>query len=195
MEHITGMADVRKPSSMASPAVAVRTATEPGDLDGIGKVDLSYSTDRIYRLRRSELGFWLEEQSVDPPARKVYPRPDPELSDRLLVASAGTEIAGYGELQFEPWSGRAKIEHLYVSGRFRGQGVGRLLVQALDERARQEPFTRCLWLETQNANYPAVRFYLHMGFRLCGLDETLYRPDASGILPGEVALYFSRGLA
>lgn len=179
---------------MAGPTVGVRAATEPGDLDRIGKIDLSYSTDRIYLVRRTELGFWLEEQSVDPPFSRTYPRPAPELGDRLLVASVGTETAGYGELRFESWNGRAVIEHLYVSARFRGQGIGRLLMRALDERARQEPSARCLWLETQNVNYPAVRFYLHMGFRLCGLDETLYCPSAPGVMPGDVALYFSRDL-
>jgi hypothetical protein len=43
-------------------------------------------------------------------------------------------------------------------------------------------------------NYPAVHFYLRMGFQLCGLDETLYRPSDPGLLPGEVALYFARDL-
>jgi ribosomal protein S18 acetylase RimI-like enzyme len=66
--------------------------------------------------------------------------------------------------------------------------------EALDERARQRPSARCLWLETQNINYPAVQFYRRMGFRLCGLDETLYRPGMPGLLPAEVALYFSRDL-
>ena len=179
---------------MAPPAVVVREAAGPADLDGIAEVDLSYSTQTIYRLRRGELGFWLEEESVDPPVTKTYPRPAPELSDRLLVASAGGQMAGYGELQFERWNGRARIEHLYVSARFRGQGAGRLLVRALAERARREPAARCLWVETQNLNYPAVRFYLRQGFRLCGLDETLYRPGSPGLLPGEVALYFSQNL-
>ena len=179
---------------MTRPAAAVRVARGPGDLGGVATVDLSYTTDCIYRVARSELGFWLDEQRADPPVRKTYPRPVLELSDRLLVASVGAEIAGYGELRFEAWNGRARIEHLYVSDGFRGQGVGRLLVQALDERARQEPSARCLWLETQNVNYPAVRFYLNLGFRLCGLDETLYRPGDPGMLPGEVALYFARDL-
>jgi hypothetical protein len=50
----------------------------------------------------------------------------------------------------------------------------------------------CLWLETRNVSYPAVQFYLRMGFQLCGLDQSLYRPEPH-ILPGETALYFSRG--
>lgn len=180
---------------MARPAVAVRVAAGPGDLDGIGKIDGSYSTDRIYRVRRGELGFWLDEEHVSPPLRKTYSRAEPERKDRLLVASVGAEIVGYGELRFDSWSRRAEIEGLAVSGMFRGQGVGRLLIQALDERARQEPSMRCLWLETQNINFPAVQFYRRLGFRLCGLDETLYRPGIPGILPGEVALYFARDLA
>jgi ribosomal protein S18 acetylase RimI-like enzyme len=179
---------------MASPATSVRAAADLGELTGIGEIDLSYSTDRVYLVRRTGLGFSLQEQSVDPPARKTYPRPDLQLSDRLLVASVGAKIAGYGELRFESWNGRARIEHLYVSDSFRGQGLGRLLVQGLDARARQEGSARCLWLETQNVNYPAIQFYLNLGFRLCGLDETLYDPGAPGILPGEIAVYFSRDL-
>ena len=174
--------------------VIVRAAETQHDLDGISKIDRTYSTDRIYRVRRSELGFFLDEEPVSPPVQKNYPDPSPELSDRLLVATAGAEIIGYGELRFNSWNDRAEIEGLTVSGNFRSQGVGRSLVQALDERARQERSARCLWLETQNINYPAVQFYRRLGFRLCGLDETLYRPGMPGLVPGEVALYFSRDL-
>jgi len=69
---------------MARAALVVRAAAAPGDLDGIGKIDPSYSTDRIYRVRRSELGFWLDEERVSPPVQKTYSRPSPQLSDRLL---------------------------------------------------------------------------------------------------------------
>ena len=59
---------------MASPVVSVRVAAEPGDLAGIGEVDLSYSTDRVYLVRRTELSFSLEELNVDPPVLKTYPQ-------------------------------------------------------------------------------------------------------------------------
>ena len=179
---------------MADLPVTVRAAKTRHDLDGISKIDHAYATDRIYRVRRSELGFWLDEEPVRPPVRKVYRDPSPELSDRLLVATAGAQIVGYGELRFNAWNDRAEIEGLAVSGGFRGRGVGRMLIQALDERARRERTARCLWLETQNINYPAVQFYLRLGFRLCGLDEALYRPGMPGLVPGEVAIFFSRDL-
>jgi len=51
-------------------------------------------------------------EPVSPPVQKTYPDPSPELSDRLLVAAAGPEIAGYGELRFNSWNDRAEIEGL-----------------------------------------------------------------------------------
>lgn len=112
---------------MARSDVVVRVASAPGDLAGIDKIDRAYATDRIYRVRRSELGFWLEEERADPPMRKTYLQPAPELSDRLLVATIGGEIVGCGELRFDSWSQRTEIEHLTVSGDVRRQGVGACL--------------------------------------------------------------------
>ena len=174
-------------------AVIVRAADSLADLDAIERLDLSYSTDRVYRVHRAGLAFRLDEERIDPPVTKTYPRPALDLSDDLLVASVGGEIVGFGELRFESWNDRAAIEHIYVSASRRGRGVGRSLIDALAERAARRPSARCLWLETQNVNYPAVQFYLRMGFRLCGLDQTLYRPEPH-ILPGETALYFTRDL-
>ena len=111
---------------MARQAVAVRGASRD-DLGDLGLVDTSYRTDRIYRVRRSELGFWLDEERIDPPVHKTNPRPQLELGNGLFVACVGTELAGYAELLFEAWNGRARIEHIYVSGSFRGRGVGRAL--------------------------------------------------------------------
>jgi hypothetical protein len=43
--------------------------------------------------------------------------------------------------------------------------------------------------ETQNVNPGAVAFYPHVGFRLCGLDLSLYDPSDN---PGEFAIFFDR---
>jgi ribosomal protein S18 acetylase RimI-like enzyme len=126
---------------------------------------------------------------------KTYPLPLLKPSDRLFVATVGDEIVGFAELELEAWNGRARIEHLYVSPPSRGRGVGRALLDALAERAGREKGFRCLWLETQNVNYPAIQFYRRSGFRLCGLDETLYQPDDTALLPREVALFFARDLS
>jgi hypothetical protein len=85
---------------MAGQAVAVRRAS-PDDLGDLGLVDTSYRTDRIYRVRRSELGFWLDEERVGPPVHKTNPRPQLELGNGLFVACVGTELVGYAELLFD----------------------------------------------------------------------------------------------
>jgi ribosomal protein S18 acetylase RimI-like enzyme len=179
---------------MTAGSIVVRPAEAAADLAGIDAVDVSYSTDRIYRVRRNKLSFWLEEERFELPVEKADLRPALTLSEGLFVACRDETIVGYGELQPELWNGRARIDNIFVSRPCRGQGIGGRLMETLAEQATHQPAARCLWLETQNVNYPAVQFYLKMGFRLCGLDETLYRPDDPQLLPGEMALYFARDL-
>lgn len=47
---------------------------------------------------------------------------------------------------------------------------------------------RAVWLETQNVNLPAIRFYRAFGFQLAGLDDSLYDPKE---LPGECAVFLA----
>lgn len=166
----------------------MRVARWPEDETLIGQVDTSFSCDRVYRITADRLGFHLHEEKVAPPIMKTYVVPPLNGSDRLFVAEDGDEVVGFAEVEVASWNRRATITHLYVSSRHRGRGVGAALIETLSERAGQED-ARCLWVETQNINYPAVQFYRRMGFRLCGLDDTLYDPVA---LPGEVALFFAR---
>jgi hypothetical protein len=135
---------------------------KPGeDLAPLVALDNSFTTDRIYRVRRTALSFVLEEEAIDPPFRKTYVNTDlaAELKDmdQLLVAELGQELVGFTGVK-------------YAKG----------------------TEARCLWLETQNTNYPAIQFYHRAGFRICGLDESLYDPQGPG--RGEVAVYFAREL-
>jgi ribosomal protein S18 acetylase RimI-like enzyme len=103
-----------------------------------------------------------------------------------LAAEADGEIAGFSVMKYEAWNRRAHLAHLYIAPAFQGRGLGRLFVEKAAAFGRENA-ARCLWLETQNVNYPAIQFYRKMGFRLCGFDETLYEP---GDARGEAALYF-----
>jgi ribosomal protein S18 acetylase RimI-like enzyme len=170
--------------------VSVRSARWPGDAPGIAAVDTSFSTDRVYHVERSdELGFRLREDQVAEPVTKTYPV-DIGDGDDVFVAIIDNTIVGYAQLTLGEWNRRAVIAHLYVAPPHRGRGAGRRLVDTLAEAARAAG-ARTLWLETQNVNYPAVSFYRRLGFRLCGLDETLYDPREC---PGEIALFFAREL-
>jgi GNAT superfamily N-acetyltransferase len=168
----------------------------PDDWPGLEVLDSSFTSDRIYRLRRGPLSFELVEETVDPPVRKAYPllRPD---ADRLrglahvVVAEAGGALVGVAAASVSAWNRRVQVEDFFVAPLARGRGVGRALMDSVVGYAR-EAGARCVWLETQTIHYPAVQFYRRLGFRLCGLDETLYDPAELAL--EETALFLALDL-
>jgi GNAT superfamily N-acetyltransferase len=132
----------------------VRAADLAGDRARIARIDTSFQTDRIYRVTADPAGFRLDEEPVDPPRTKAYPVANEDLGEGLVVAEDEGELVGFGEVVLEAWNRRATIAHLYVAPSSRGTGVGTALLAALERRARAGG-ARCLWLETQNINYPA----------------------------------------
>jgi len=169
----------------------VRPANWAQDADGIRAIDTSFTTDRVYRFGREKGGFGFALPLLTRvPLTKSYPLPQADPGEGAFVAELDGEVTGFAQVEPPGWNGRASVTHLYVSAPWRGRGFGAALLDALAERARAAG-ARCLWIETQNVNYPAVQFYLAHGFRLCGLDESFYDPVE---LPGEIALFFAREL-
>lgn len=174
--------------------LTLRRVRWPDDLALLAELDTSFTTDRIYRVVRDELSFRLVAESVDPPLQKEY-GPIAGRDERLqeleiaVVAEQAGELAGFAAAEYEAWNRRMAIRHLYVAVSYRGIGVGRALLNELDAVGRAAG-ARCLWLETQNTNYPAIQFYQRMGFRLCGLDESFYDPARAA--QNEIALFFVR---
>jgi ribosomal protein S18 acetylase RimI-like enzyme len=179
-----------------SDSVLIRPLRWPDDLPGLEALDTSFTTDRVYRVRRGALSFELVEEAVDPPIRKAYPllRPDAERLRGLghvVVAEAGGALVGLAAAALSGWNRRVQVEDLYVAPSARGQGIGHALMRSVVAYARHGG-ARCVWLETQNVNYPAVRFYRRLGFRLCGLDEQLY--DPATLEREEIALFLALDL-
>jgi ribosomal protein S18 acetylase RimI-like enzyme len=169
----------------------VRAARWPEDAAGIAAIDTSFTTDRVYRFARERTGFGFALALLTTtPLTKSYPLPRDDPGAGAFVAELDGEIAGFAQVEPPGWNGRAAVAHLYVSSPHRGRGLGKALVEALAGHARAAG-ARCLWLETQNVNYPAIQFYLATGFRLCGFDESFYDPVEN---PGEFALFFAREL-
>ncbi|HEX3453565.1 MAG TPA: GNAT family N-acetyltransferase [Gaiellaceae bacterium] len=167
----------------------VRPADWSRDADGIRAIGTSFTTDRVYRFGRAKSGFEFALPLVTcAPLTKSYPLPDADPGDGAFVAESDGAIVGFAQVEPPTWNGRAVVPALHVAPEHRGRGVGRALVDALVAHAR-EAQARCLFVETQNVNYPAVQFYLATGFYLCGLDKSFYDPTE---LPGEFALFFAR---
>lgn len=177
------------------PMIHVRPVRLPEDHAALVQLDSSFTTDRVYRVAATPTSFTLVEEAVAPPLRKDYPLDDELGEDRLwehgVVAELAGAVVGFGALRMEHWNRRAAVWHLYVERGRRADGVGALLLRELEAYARQQR-AWCLWLETSTANVPAIQFYRRMGFRWCGLDQSLYAPESAGA--GETALYFVREL-
>jgi ribosomal protein S18 acetylase RimI-like enzyme len=166
----------------------------PADQRAVLQLDTSFTTQRIYRVNATSASFTLVEEVVAP-LHKAFALDQEFGDDRMweygLVAEAQDTLVGFAAVRWEQWNRRAALWHLYVAPQQRGSGLGRRLLEAVERYARMRR-ARCLWLETSNVNYPAIQFYRRVGFRLCGLDQTLYDPDDDAA--GETALYFAKNL-
>lgn len=172
--------------------VAIRPVRLSEDRDGLLALDRSFVTDRVCRLARTARSFALEEEAIWPPVRKEFPLAPDLGADRAweegLVAEETGTIVGFAAWTHRRWNRRTELWHLYVAPSLRGRGVGRTLVSTVVAGAAAAG-SRCLWVETSNVAYPAVRFYERLGFELCGLDASLYDPASPAA--GETALYLA----
>jgi GNAT superfamily N-acetyltransferase len=174
------------------PVVHVRDLRWPEDQAHLTRIDTAFATDRIYDVHSSPQGFTLVERAVAPPLIKRYDVSWAELAtaDVALVAERAGVIVGAAALSQKAWNRRAEVSHLYVEKGERGTGVATSLMGELRLRAR-ELGARCLWVETQNVNVPAIEFYRRNGFVLSGLDTSLYDPRS---VKEETALFFASPL-
>ncbi len=176
------------------PTMTIRPVQWPEDSGILSQLDTAFITERIYRPVQEEFLFRLVEEMVSPPVQKRYEF-DPSNSeerqtwDVAVIAEEAGALAGFAAAQYVAWNRRVILWHLYVQPAYRGQGVGTRLLDAMDFFA-QSVQARCLWLETQNTNYPAIQFYRRSGFAFCGFDTSLYDPATLG--KDEIALFLTR---
>lgn len=92
---------------------------------------------------------------------------------RAFAAAIGARRVGWIELGHERWNNRMRVWEFLVKEKYRGMGIGNLLMDRAILFARRKR-ARMLVLETQSCNVPAIAFYLHRGFNLIGLDSAAY---------------------
>ena len=71
------------------------------------------------------------------------------------------------------------------------QGIGRALMTQVVEKAIHDKF-RIVYLETQNTNVKAIRFYRALGFSLDAIDLSFYTNH--DVENGEVAFFMKKEL-
>lgn len=138
----------------------------------------------------ASLGF-LPEMTVDE-ARSYWRSLLPELQTGvrvLLAAFARGRIVGTAQLRLPSAPNafhRAEVQKVVVAAAVRGQGVGRLLMEALHHAARAHG--RSLLLLNTRHRGPAERFYRALGYREVGVIPG-YAAGAAGERYDDVSLY------
>lgn len=173
----------------------IREIQREVDCERLSAFDTSFETEYIYNVKINGMSVEIAEEKLDAPFRKTYPfdaiKTDIDEADFTVIAEIEQKIAGFAMVKYEAWNARAGLTGIFVAPKSRGKGVGRVLVEAAAAYAKSES-ARCLFVETQNVNYPAIRFYLRMNFEFCGFDRSLYHP--ADVSRGETAFYFCKQL-
>lgn len=175
--------------------IAIREARLPDDAAAIEAIDTSFTTEVVFDVLASPIGFVLGERRLAQPLTKRFPLDDVRADDRPwthgFLAVDGAACVGFAACGFGAWNRRLTLWHLYVQPAARGRGVARRLLERVAEVGR-DLAAHHLWLETSNLNHPGVAAYRALGFALTGIDTTLY--DATPA-EGEIALFFSKSIS
>jgi L-amino acid N-acyltransferase YncA len=142
-------------------SLSVRDAT-PEDAEAIA---------RIYNQGIEDGNATLETALRTPEERRQWLTARGPRHPVIVAVREGGEVVGWASLnQFNP---RAAYDHVtdisvYVAREWRGTGVGRVLLPALEERARQIGYHK-LVLAGFPWNTPGMRLYERCGFTTVGI--------------------------
>jgi ribosomal protein S18 acetylase RimI-like enzyme len=153
------------------------------DLPTLAKLDSSFSNEWVLHFERRggqiEQTVELRWRHVKPAgSRRAFEMDVEELtrelqrSERLVVAQAGSGIAGYLMLGAN-WNGTAELADLIVGLVHRRRGLGRRFVQEAETYARERGLRALQW-EAQTDNRDAIEFAVSQGFRIAGVNDALY---------------------
>ena len=142
---------------------AATTASDYGAFAGLIREYVEWS-----RARYPELAWFMDQafshQSLDSELEALSVCYGPPNGKTLLARRDG-QICGCGAYR-RLSDGICEMKRLYVPERFRGQGTGRRLCQAINASARDAGF-RLMRLDTGNFLTEAIGMYQSIGFRVC----------------------------
>lgn len=107
-----------------------------------------------------------ELESLEERERRIRRLQDADDGCFLVARLPGVRVAGFVVVSALPVARLRHVGHLevLVGARWRGQGLGRLLVTAAIDRARASPVLRKLSLAVFADNAPALALYRSLGF-------------------------------
>ena len=180
------------------------TVLDDIDQAALASLITGYQSDYEYAVHwrdgAEQSSFSLTLRRRAHPYQKVFDPPDDETFRQYNAAlPAGYSFGAFvaeqlvGVLLAEPrlWNQSVWVAEFHVATTYRGQGIGRRLMDALAKRAVSAGL-RTLVCETQNTNVPAIQAYRRLGFQLEGVDLSYYTNQ--DYPAGEIALFMKRRL-
>lgn len=153
-----------------------------------------YETNKIFAVSTIEIGnsFEFNLREKNQYYKKVWETNDGDIDDLNKIIEQGNsfgafkdgELIGWAICDYREWNNSLFIENILISEKFRGQNMGKLFIKNINRIAR-ELQCRLVELETQNTNYPAIKFYQNAGFTVTGINTKLYKDST------ETALFMS----
>jgi ribosomal protein S18 acetylase RimI-like enzyme len=160
----------------------------PFDYERFLEIASGYVTNEIYRVEWNDseavTTFSLELHELSNPRAIRFEFDDDEMTafrdsipNRLcLGAFDGSRWVAAALAKPHAWNSTLWVAEFHIDEAYRGKGIGRRMMSMLIESAR-EAGLRAVVCEAQHTNIPAIRFYRALGFRLEGIDVSLYTND------------------
>lgn len=142
---------------MINPSINIREFSYTNDYDSILKL-----------WQGIETGLKVGLSDTPEEIQKKLER-DPDL---FLVAETNNEIIGSVIGAFD--GRRGMIYHLAVHNKFRGQGIGAMLLTEVEMRLQAKGCLKCL-MHVLNDNTEAIQFYQNRGWRIAKEDVVLVK--------------------
>jgi len=152
------------------------------------EIRAEYVSGKYLRLVKSgdqfEVGFRLQGEELEEPFRSqglsiIREKDKEEIRSRMdgqalqLVVEEDGRLIGFLDVEIESWRGVGKVWELLVDEEYRRQGIATELMRRAKDFAREND-CRAIVVETQTTNWPALNFYLKMGFEICAVDDHFY---------------------
>ena len=156
----------------SDPTIQVRDAGDEEGLDHARRLFGSYAAEFADSIAEALCFQGFEAELAGLPGRYAPP------SGCLLLAMEGDVPAGCVAMR-DLGGGTCEMKRLYVTGPYRGRGVGRLLVEELIRRAERAGYRRMV-LDTVPEMAGAIALYRSFGFVeippywACPIERTVY---------------------
>lgn len=159
------------------------------DLKKCMKIDGALKTDKIFKLSKlkehDKYHIQLEVEdlrdALDLPFQHHPDRLNETFKDgEIIVADDNGKIVGYSEMRLAKWNRSCWVINIVIDSAYRRQGLGSQIMERIKLSAREFGM-RTVMFDATMSNYPAYRFYLKNGFRLCGLNDSYYPDDAPAL--------------